>query len=152
MSTEVLEQTDRLVLKRTYDCTLDAMWAAWTEPEQIAKWFGCAQTSNVEATLDLRRGGEFRIEMKGEGESSHTAAGHYTEVTPKTRLAYTWEWQGDEEMQFGETIVELDFAEVGDRVELTLTHRGFPSAELTALHHEGWTASFENLAAVVEAA
>ena len=79
MSTEVLEQTDRLVLKRLYQCSLDAMWAAWTEPANIAKWFGCAQTSRVDATMDVQTGGAFSFEMGNEEGGCFKAVGKYTE-------------------------------------------------------------------------
>ena len=150
MSTQVLEKTDRLVLKRTFQTSLDAIWAAWTEKDQIEKWFGCGATASVEATIDLKVGGEFFFKMGHEDGSSFAAGGSYTEITPKTRLAYTWNWKGDPQMEFGETDVLLEFKELDGAIELTLTHSGFPSPELTSMHEGGWQGSFEKLATLLE--
>lgn len=150
MSTEVLEKTERLVLKRTFRTSLDALWAAWTEKEKIEQWFGCADTAGVNATIDLRVGGSFSYEMNHAEGNCFAAGGTYTEVTPKTRLAYTWAWKGDPEMEFGETDVLLEFKEVGEGVELILTHSGFPTPELTGMHEHGWQGGLEKLAKLVE--
>lgn len=146
MSTEVIEQTDRLVLRRLYQTSIDAMWAAWTEPDRISQWFGCGSTQGVAADLDVREGGNFTMKMTHDEGGCFSAKGRYTEVTPKTKLAYTWEWDTeDPNMQFGETLVEVEFKEIGDSVELNLTHSGFPSAELVPMHNQGWSAGLEKL-------
>lgn len=59
--------TDRapdLRLERVYDCSPQEMWAAWTDPKQLAKWISPFPGIDAEITaLDPRPGGAIRFTM-----------------------------------------------------------------------------------------
>jgi uncharacterized protein YndB with AHSA1/START domain len=46
-----------LVLERVVDLPPELVWAAWTRPEHITKWFTPAPWTTPEAEVDLRPGG-----------------------------------------------------------------------------------------------
>ena len=78
-----------LVLERTIDVSPDLVWAAWTQPEHIAKWFAPAPWSITECELDLRPGGMIRFVMRSPEGQDFPNIGCYLEVTPKERLVWT---------------------------------------------------------------
>ena len=78
-----------LVLTRVVDVAPSLVWAAWTKPEHLKKWFTPAPWKTIEAELDLRPGGLFGVVMKGpEGqELRHVFC--YLEIVPGERLVWT---------------------------------------------------------------
>jgi len=78
-----------LVLERVVDVPVEKVWAAWTEPEHLTKWFTPAPWTTPRAEVDLRPGGIFRTVMRSpEGEESDNA-GCYLEVVEHRRLVWT---------------------------------------------------------------
>ena len=63
MDTAVDERTS-LQIRRIYNAPVAAVYAAWTDPEQIRQWFGPSDDFKVPETVaDVRVGGRFRIVM-----------------------------------------------------------------------------------------
>ncbi len=54
-----------LLLERVVDVPPDLVWAAWTVPEHVKKWFTPAPWRTIDCEIDLRSGGIFRIVMRG---------------------------------------------------------------------------------------
>jgi uncharacterized protein YndB with AHSA1/START domain len=54
-----------LLLERVVDVPPDLVWAAWTVPEHVKKWFTPAPWRTMDCEIDLRSGGIFRIVMRG---------------------------------------------------------------------------------------
>ena len=61
----------------------------------------------------------------------------------------TWLWEEDDPADEHETLLTLEFNEVGDETELVLTHERFASTESRDRHAEGWTAVLTQLEPVV---
>ena len=78
-----------LVLQREIDVSPDLVWAAWTQPEHVSKWFAPAPWSITECELDLRPGGMIRFVMRSPEGQDFPNIGCYLEVTPKERLVWT---------------------------------------------------------------
>ncbi len=78
-----------LVLERTVDVPRDLVWAAWTQPEHLKKWFCPVPWRVVECEIDLRPGGMFRTVMRGPEGQEFPGNGCYLEVVPMERLIWT---------------------------------------------------------------
>lgn len=78
-----------LVLERVVDVPPELVWAAWTKPEHLKKWFTPEPWKTVEAEVDLRPGGKFRTLMRGPEGQEHNNIGCYLEVVPNERLVWT---------------------------------------------------------------
>ena len=52
-----------LTLKRRLNAPPSKVFAAWTDPEKLAQWFGPADTvaGSASAELDVKVGGRFRV-------------------------------------------------------------------------------------------
>jgi uncharacterized protein YndB with AHSA1/START domain len=78
-----------LILERIVDISPEQVWAAWTQPEHITKWFTPAPWTTPEAEVDLRPGGIFRTVMcSPEGERVNNS-GCFLEVVTNRRLTWT---------------------------------------------------------------
>ena len=72
--------------------------------------------------------------------------GHYTEIDPPTRLAFTWTW--DDESR--ETLIEIDFEERDGTTTVRFTHSGLADEEAVRSHEDGWGKAFANLKRTLE--
>ena len=91
MSTAVILTNSKLdlVLERTIDVPRERVWAAWTKPEHIKKWFTPAPWKTVDCEIDLRPGGIFRTVMRSPEGQEHSNAGCYLEIVPNEKLVWT---------------------------------------------------------------
>ncbi len=78
-----------LVLQRVVDIAPELVWAAWTQPEHLTKWFTPAPWTTPEAEVDLRPGGIFRTVMCGPDGERNDSSGCYLEVVENRRLVWT---------------------------------------------------------------
>jgi uncharacterized protein YndB with AHSA1/START domain len=78
-----------LVLERVVDVPRDLVWAAWTKPEHIVKWFTPKPWTTVDCEIDLRPGGKFYTVMRSPEGKEYPNAGCYLEVRKPERLAWT---------------------------------------------------------------
>lgn len=137
-----------LAITRTFDAPRERVFAAWTDPKQVALWMGPGEMRCEVTALDARAGGSYRLVLHaGAGGARHIARGTYRAVEPPERLVFTWAWEDPETHAAGpETLVTLTLRALGDRTELTLRHEGFESESARDSHQGGWTQCFDKLA------
>ena len=78
-----------LVLERVVDVPRELVWAAWTKPEHLSKWFTPAPWTVADCEIDLRPGGIFRTVMRSPEGKEFPNIGCYLEVVPNERLVWT---------------------------------------------------------------
>jgi uncharacterized protein YndB with AHSA1/START domain len=78
-----------LSLERIVDVPRELVWAAWTTPEHLKKWFTPAPWTTVECEIDLRPGGIFRTVMRSPEGQTFPNVGCYLEVVPNELLVFT---------------------------------------------------------------
>ena len=74
------------------------------------------------------------------------ARGAFREVVPVHRLAYSFGWEGDEEVPPGSSLVEIDLIDRDGGTLLRMTHSGLPNAAQCAGHDRGWAHYLDRLA------
>jgi len=139
-----------LRLTRVVPAPRDAVFRAWTEPEQLKRWWVPFPGMSVPAAeVDLRPGGRYRFTMRNAKGEEFGLTGVYREVRPPERLVYTWRWEGTERAGDGETLVTVDFEASGATTLLHLTHEHFPNADTQYRHGAGWGGVLDSLVSVM---
>ena len=80
-----------IVVTRVFDAPPERLWRAWTEPAEIARWWGKRgwTTPPDSVTMDVRPGGEFSLlSVSDEDGSEMRLDTTYREVAPPERLAF----------------------------------------------------------------
>ncbi len=133
-----------LTLKRRINAPPAKIFAAWTDPEKLAQWFGPADTvvGSVSSELDVKVGGRFRVRFSTENGEQHEVGGVYREVTPDQRLVFTWAWRSTPER---ESLVSVALRPDGAATMLTLTHEQFFDQAARDGHERGWTGTLDRL-------
>jgi len=134
-----------LRIERTFPATRERVFEAWTQAEALSHWFAPSAAFEVRVpTLDLRPGGEYLIEMRRPDGTLSTATGRYLEITPPSRLVFTWNWQ--EQPEWGESTVTIALEAHGLETRLTLVHERLATAELRDQHEQGCVGCLAQLA------
>ncbi len=128
------------------------VFAAWTDPKRIVKWFGPAPNSLLSATIDLRPGGTWRFLTSQDAAKSVGYEGEYLDVRPGERLVFTWSRvvthaNGERESTLHAEI-EVNFAAKGGGTDLRLIHTVKRPKDLRPSIGDNWRRTFTTLAAL----
>lgn len=131
-----------LTIRRRLNAPPAKVYRAWTDPQQIMRWWGPAHAETLSAETDVRVGGRFRkITRTFDGEQ-HEASGVYREVVPNQKLVFTWAWRSTPEW---ESLVTVLLESDGDGTVLTLTHEQFFDEAARDAHRQGWSGALDKL-------
>ena len=137
-----------LRIQRTYRAPAQAVFDAWTSEQVIRRWWHAEvgwETS--EAEVDLRVGGAVRVVMRdSESGAEYGGGGHYTEIDPPRRLAFTWTWDDVSTR----TLIEIEFEEHDGVTTVEFTHRDLWDEEAVRGHEGGWNRAFDHLQRTLE--
>jgi uncharacterized protein YndB with AHSA1/START domain len=146
-----------LVVRRVLNATPEWAFQAWTSAEHIQQWMRPEPGMVVPlASMDLRVGGKYRIQVKTPDGEFFTAVGVFKGVKAPERLVYTWDWEKDGSgAEFGEvegkpSLVTVEFLRRGERTEMVLTHSRFATVESRDRHARGWGKIAESFAEFVQ--
>ena len=126
----------------------ERLFAAWTEPAQLMQWWGPAQVSCPRAEVDLRVGGRYRIDNQLPDGRTLAIVGVFEEVSPPTRLVYSWSLDVEAAEREGVT-VRFEPAESG--TEVIVVHERIATEAKRDEHEHGWLGCLDGLVALVAA-
>jgi len=78
-----------LAFERIVDVSPSLLWAAWTVPEHLMKWFTPAPWETTACEIDLRPGGLFSTVMRSPEGQEFPGTGCYLEIIPNRKLVWT---------------------------------------------------------------
>lgn len=112
----------------------EAVFAIWTRPELVAKWFGSSHGFRAsDVTIDLRPGGRWSL-VNRKGDTVEHVGGTYHEVLPARRLLYSYHYEGT---AFWSN-VSIDLAPEGQGTRMAFLQTGFPDRAAFEEHGKGW--------------
>jgi uncharacterized protein YndB with AHSA1/START domain len=124
----------------------------WTEPQHVARWWGPRGFTNPVCELDVRPGGQIRIDMKGPDGTVYPMTGEYREVTAPSRLVFlavARDQQGRALLE-SETIVTFEDEGTGTRLTVEAHGRSLTEigGQMIAGMKEGWTQTLDRMVEV----
>jgi uncharacterized protein YndB with AHSA1/START domain len=149
-------------IRRTFAAKLDRVWRAWTEPEQMAKWWGPKGYASEIVKLDLRPGGICHYRLVSPDGQEMWGKLLYHEILPRERLVFITSFSDPQEGLTThplspdwprEMMTTVTFSEKADKTtvmvhwvpyEASDTERAVFEAALGACE-AGWTGTFEQL-------
>lgn len=142
-----------VIVEGAFAAPAERVFRAWTEPDEIIKWFGKAPHSLVRAEIDLTVGGRWRFVLE-DSESMHSSLeGEYVSIVENSLLVFTWAHvttagDGTHEVT-PESKVTVRFVPDGKATRLHLTHETIRREEGRLGVGRGWNASFASLEALL---
>jgi uncharacterized protein YndB with AHSA1/START domain len=144
-------KSNEIRISRVYDAPVEDVWDAWTDPEQVAKWWGPRGFTLTTHSKDLKPGGHWKYTMHGPDGVDYPNTTHYFEVEPHAKLVYDHGGHDDRPPMFRVTVL---FSEVNGRtkMEMTMTLPTHEAAEETRkfIKKAGGDATWDRLAEYLE--
>lgn len=139
-----------LTFVRTFNAPRQLVWAVWTDPFHLARWWGPQGFTNPVCEFEAKEGSRIRIDMKAPDGTVYPMTGTVNEVDPPKHLVFTGYAIEDDGGSPGlETLNTVTLDEEGGKTTLTLrivVVRAEPYArEALAGMEEGWSQSLERL-------
>ncbi len=146
--------SSELVMTRIFDAPRELVYRAFTDPDQLAAWFGPVGWSVPRDTVDMdvKVGGQQRFTMVNDDDPTMTSPvdGVFTEVVENELLV------GGEEFSDAMTNSEkvrltlrLEFHDEGGNKTRLVLRQGPYTAEMEGMAREGWGSSFTKLDALL---
>jgi uncharacterized protein YndB with AHSA1/START domain len=140
-----MSDDDVLRLERLIAAPPERVFALWTEPDLLVKWWGPEGFDVPVHSLDVRNGGRWRTTMRSPEGKLHTVSGVYRVIEPPRRLVFTWGWDDEQGRRGHETEVTVTFESAPGGTRLVLQQQAFQNKESRAQHSHGWESSFDCL-------
>lgn len=113
-------KSNEINIVRIYDAPVQAVWDAWTDPEQVAKWWGPRGFTLTTHSKDLRPGGNWKYTMHGPDGVDYPNNTKYFEVEECAKLVYDHGANDDQPALFHVTVL---FSEVDGKTKMDMTMR-----------------------------
>jgi uncharacterized protein YndB with AHSA1/START domain len=135
-----------LTITRMIDAPRPLVFKAWTDPEQIARWWGPKGFVTVDYEMDIRPGGVYRFRMRSPEGTDHRKRGVYHEIVEPERLVFSFAWEEPDGTLGHETLLTITLEDLGQKTRLTLRQGIFDTVATCKSHVGGWTSCLERFA------
>ena len=116
-----------IVISRVIDAPRDIVYAAWTDPDQIQKWFGPEGMTIETKEIDLRPGGVWRFDMVAPDGTRYTNRMVFLRIEPPTLLEV--EHGSDQDIDPGKFRMLVTFDEQSNGKTVLTLRQMHPSKE-----------------------
>ena len=145
-------KSNEIRITRIYDAPVKAVWDAWTDPKQVAQWWGPRGFTLTTHSKDLRAGGHWNYTMHGPDGVDYPNTTKYFEVDKYSRLVYDHGGSDDRAPLFRVAVL---FTELKGKtkMEMTMTLPTPEAAEETRkfVKKVGGESTWDRLAEYLEA-
>jgi uncharacterized protein YndB with AHSA1/START domain len=141
-----------LIISRIIDAPREAVFKAWTDPQQLALWWGPHGMTTPVCEMDLRPGGIFRTVMRAPDGTEYPTRGVFLEIVPPERIVFTDAFEPGFQPAIEPFVTAIiTFEELVDRTKYTTRalHKSIADCERHQQmgFHQGWSESLDRLVA-----
>ena len=139
-----------ITITRLFAAPRELVFKAWTEPDQVARWFGPAgfHVPRESVEIDLRAGGRFNLRMEQGGSGrEYPLSYEIVEFVEPELLVLRSDPNPSMGLPHG-TVARIELHEEGGKTRMTLTDGPY-AAEMGAGAGAGWEGAFDKLDALL---
>ena len=139
-----------VLITRIFEAPREKVFGAWTDPEQLAAWYGPEQfeTPRDRIHIDLRVGGRYELTMVRRDGSGEFSIGYEIVELVEPELIVLRSDPMPSAGMHEPTLVRVEFHDHGAKTRMTLSDGPLPT-EGRAPAEAGYNAAFDKLAALV---
>src|SRR5262245_47892425 len=144
-------KSNEIRITRVYDAPVQAVWDAWTNPHEVAQWWGPRGFTLTTHSKDLRSGGHWSYTMHGPDGADYPNTTQYLEVETCAKLVYDHGGHEDRPPLFRVTV---RFSEVDGQTKMEMS-MSLPTPEAAAetrkfIKRAGGDSTWDRLAEYLE--
>jgi uncharacterized protein YndB with AHSA1/START domain len=149
-----------LSVTRTFDAPLELVWKAWTDPEQVMRWWGPTGFTSPTCEMDFREGGTTLVCMRSPQGQDLYNTWSYRKIDPMERIEFIQNFADQDGKRIAPVEVGLPpevpqdvrhvvtFTGVGDsKTEMTVTEFGYTSDPIFDISKAGLEQCLDKMAA-----
>lgn len=151
-STPVQAPERHITITRVFDAPRELVFRAWTDPDQVAKWFGPAgfETPRETVEIDLRVGGRLNLRMvQGGSGKEYQLRYEIVELVEPELLVIRSEPMPQVGLPHS-TVTRIELHDEGGKTRMTLTDGPYPEEHGRGAG-AGWEGAFDKLQALLAA-
>jgi uncharacterized protein YndB with AHSA1/START domain len=149
-----------VTLTRIFDAPRETVFAMWTDPKHVSRWFGPRGFTIPVCTIEARAGGEMKLTMRANdeiakflGTRDHPVACVFKEFEKPSRLGFTNNAVDADGKVILEAYTTVTFEEQGGKTKMTFhtkaSGKGDQVAGMLMGMEQGWSESFDKLAGIL---
>jgi len=140
----------QITITRVFDAPRELVFKAWTEPDQVAKWFGPAglDTPRESIEIDLRVGGRFHLRMVKPGTAMEHRLRYEIVELVEPELLVLRSGPMPEVGVHRATVARIELHDEDGKTRMTLTDGPY-TEEGGGGAGAGWASSFDKLEALL---
>jgi uncharacterized protein YndB with AHSA1/START domain len=148
-STPKVSSDEDVLITRIFEAPRERVFRAWTDPDQIARWYGPEgmEAPRERIRIDLRVGGRWELTMIQRGGDAEFAIGYDIVELVEPELIVLRSDPMPEAGMHEPTVVRVEFHDHGDKTRMTLSDGPYPGGSGHA--EAGYVAAFDKLATLV---
>lgn len=126
-----LPSDEEILIEREFDAPKHLVYAAYTTPELVKRWWAGQRGEVTECEIHLRVGGRWRYVMLAHGQFEVAFHGEYREIVPSERIVSTQVYEGAPDAP---GLATTTFNEVDGRTTLAIAQVGVlePASEMAS--------------------
>jgi uncharacterized protein YndB with AHSA1/START domain len=153
------EETHDMIVTRTFDASLERVWRAWSDPDQVMTWWGPQGFTAPMCRMDFREGGTTLVSMRSAEGWEIFNTWTYRSIRPMERIEFVngfADADGNrvapaalglpptipEEVRHVVTFTAIDES----TTELTVHEYGYPDAQIVEISRAGMEQSLDKMA------
>ena len=135
-------------VRRVMPAVPEVVFDQWLDPESLEEWMCPNPVRVLDVTVEPRIGGSVRFDVDDSG-TRVLITGQFLTIDRPNLLRFTWSNSNWPDPTVS-SVVNVAFEPVGDEETLmSIEHSLLPPEEFDSFHN-GWTLTFEQLAAVLD--
>src|SRR4051794_33952956 len=126
---ETQSKPNEIYITRIYDAPVKKVWEAWTDPKQVAEWWGPRGFTITNHGKDVKTGGSWNYTMHGPDGVDYINKTQFLEVKEYSRMVYDHGGNDDRAPLFRVTVNFSEIAMGKTKMEMSMA---LPTAEAAA--------------------
>jgi uncharacterized protein YndB with AHSA1/START domain len=138
-------------LKKYLSATPEKVFAAFADPQLVARWLKPAPDITLSVLqFEFREGGKYRFAYHVPGAAVPMIVfGSYSTIEPPSRIVFSWSIEPPDEHAGIDSEVNVAISRIGDRTQLVIRHDKLAQPDAERRHAAGWEGAVDQLALLV---
>jgi uncharacterized protein YndB with AHSA1/START domain len=149
----IVGEQNAVEITRVFDFPRDSVFSMWTDPRQVAKWWGPEGCLTVVCEVDPRPGGAMRIDVRTPEGTIYPMSGSFEKIVVPELIIFRSAASGGDDAAPWETLNTVTFEELSPKrtrvtVLVNVVAAGSWPGDLDSLKKGfkgGWAQSFDKL-------
>ncbi len=153
-----------LVITRVFDAPVEQVWKAWSDADDVMRWWGPTHFSCPMAKIDFREGGTSLLAMrppKDFGNDDLYSTWTYQKIEPMQRIEYIHNLADQDGHKIDPAVINMppDFPQDqrhtitfkvldANKTELTVTEHDWPQGQMVKMSEMGMEQCLDKMAAI----